>query len=219
MYNIHPGAIEKYRTGFASHSGVSNPQQNVLTLVIELSSTNNKLTLPIQKDGSKLLPTERRLERLDMFCVIGVQVCVRKMETKNGVTYPISEEETFANPDVFKGIVQSLLERDSVRTIFDSIMSLENAKGKRILPYSTKRHLYNPSKDANSDSSRGYIMLDIPVYLRGDESDEVTFVLPPYAQKAIEGNTDKDGKATDTFNVLVVNLFGYNATDAIKLSK
>jgi hypothetical protein len=228
MYNNHPGSIANHRSTFVNLTKVTNPQKTVLTLIGAIPATKTNIRLVVQKDGTKLYPTEQRLEKNDKFYGLAVQIAVRTFKKDGDNLIPIGEEETHANPKWFKGKRGTLLECDSVRTVWDSMLSVENAKWARLPLHSTKQYMYVPSEHANGDNSRGYIYLDVPLLLSGDETDFVNFMLPGYAQSAITGDsieetvvgTDKVEKVvtktTDMVNMLVINILGYNAMDAVK---
>lgn len=217
MYNNHPGSIANHRSTFVNLTKVTNPQKTVLTLIGEIPSTTTNIRLIFQKDGTKLLPTEQRLEKNDNFYVVALQIAVRKFKKDGANLIPIGEEETHANPKNFKGKKGTLLECDSLRTLWDSSLSIENAKGARLPAHSTKQYLYVPAEHANGDNSRGYIYLDIPLLVSGDETDWASFILPGYAQGAISGDVDENSKENGCLNMLVINCLGYNAMDAAKV--
>lgn len=216
MYTHHPNATREQRETFEKLCGGKAISRNLLSLANVLSVRKGKFDFKIQKDGTNQLPCETRLEMSDAFYVCALQIVVQKFEKdKNGVpTIPVSEEMTFACPTAFPGIVGKVKEAQSVRTVWDAIISFGNRSKVRLPEQNTKQFLF--TKDNFFDTTRGFVMLDTPLFLKGNETDTFTLVLPDYLQDAIEGNIDANAKETNTVNVVKLNALGYWCVDFLK---
>ncbi|MEN9609574.1 MAG: hypothetical protein RLZZ628_388 [Bacteroidota bacterium] len=216
MYNYHTNATIASYTELAKLTGAKKIK-SVLTLCGKLTPRNNKVELKIQKDGSTLLPGEKRLEMNDLFMAVAGQMTVRLFKTENGVTFPITDEMTYTPSKVFTGKTdKGVSVADCLRTVYDSELSFGTRTDVKLQPASSKVY-YFTDEHAKTDNSRGFVYFDQPLRLSGRETDSFTLILPDYLQEGIDGAWDALGKPNpNVFAVVNINLLGHNATDAIK---
>jgi len=191
---------------------------------VEAALANNRpnYTFELFPNATTARPTEKRLNRNDMFCITRMALCIAKY---NPVSNAYGNFPLYSNPDpnFFLGVPGAgLPESECLNAVFNAAASLKSGTTERIPPFLTNVFREVPE--------RGYTFAvapqlrpehgqydDIPwfeleplVIISGQEDNKILLDLPAASDLAVlQGGINQSAAAVDTRNVAVFLLEGF----------